>query len=153
MYVSAANNDYVGVTGTSSARPCRVHGFLAPSGGVAKLRFGAFGGSISGLVQPWAGTLDLYSLQIRASAFEGESVSVTELLADSLALTGSATLDGLRAGQGCDQLLCNDVNCTDVFTLGRHFLRSAHSHRHRRRSHAVVHRRRVRQLAEHHRGG
>ena len=35
--------------------------------------------------------------------------------------------------------------------LGRHFLRSAHSHRHHRRSHALVHRRRVRQLAEHHR--
>ena len=40
--------------------------------------------------------------------------------ADSLALTGSATLDGLTAqgNVGCDQLLCNDVNCTDVFTTG-----------------------------------
>ena len=49
-----------------------------------------------------------------------ESVSVTDLLADSLALTGSATLDGLTAqgNVGCDQLLCNDVNCTDVFTTG-----------------------------------
>ena len=67
-----------------------------------------------------AGTLDLYSTQIRASAFKGESVSVTDLLADSLALTGSATLDGLTAqgNVGCDQLLCNDVNCTDVFTTG-----------------------------------
>ena len=62
--------------------------------GVAKLHFGAFGGSIPGLVQQSAGTLDLHSLQIRASAFEGESVSVTDLLANSLALTGSATLDG-----------------------------------------------------------
>ena len=55
-------------------------------------------------------------MQIRASAFEGESVSVTALLA----LTGSATLDGLTAqgNVGCDQLLCNDVNCTDVFTTG-----------------------------------
>ena len=81
---------------------------------------GAFGGSIPGLVQQSAGTLDLYSMQIRASAFEGESVSVTDLLADSLALTGSATLDGLTAqgNVGCDQLLCNDVNCTDVFTTG-----------------------------------
>ena len=35
--------------------------------------------------------------------------------------------------------------------LGRSLLRSAHSHRHRRRSHAVVHRGRVRQLTEHHR--
>ena len=59
-------------------------------------------------------------MQIRASAFEGESVLVTDLLADSLALTGSATLDGLTAqgNVGCDQLLRNDVNCTDVFTTG-----------------------------------
>ena len=58
-------------------------------------------------------------MQIRASAFEGESV-VTDLLANSLALTGSATLDGLTAqgNVGCDQLLRNDVNCTDVSTTG-----------------------------------
>ena len=45
---------------------------------------------------------------------------VTDLLADSLALTGSATLDRLTAqgNVGCDQLLCNDVGCTDVFTTG-----------------------------------
>ena len=67
-----------------------------------------------------SGTLDLYSMQIRASAFEGESVLVTDLLADSLALTGLATLDRLTAqgNVGCDQLLCNDVNCTNVFTTG-----------------------------------
>ena len=126
MYVSAADNDYAGVTGTflgtasqgvwSTARL----DFLVPPGGIAKLHFGAFGGSIPGLVQQSTGTLDLYSMQIRASAFEGELVSVTDLLADSLALTGSATLDGLTAqgNVGCDQLLCNDVNCTDVFTTG-----------------------------------
>ena len=126
MYVSAADNDYAGVTGTflgtasqgvwSTARL----DFSVPLGGIAKLHFGAFSGSIAGLVQQSAGTLDLYSMQIRASAFEGESVSVTDLLADSLALTGSATLDGLTAqgNVGCDQLLCNDVNCTDVFTTG-----------------------------------
>ena len=68
-----------------------------PPGGIAKLHFGAFGGSIPGLVQQSAGTLDLYSMQIRASAFKGDSVSVTDLLADLLALTGSATLDGLTA--------------------------------------------------------
>ena len=52
-------------------------------------------------------------MQIRASAFEGELVSVTDL-------SGSATLDGLTAqgNVGCNQLLCNDVNCTDVFTTG-----------------------------------
>ena len=70
-------------------------------------------------MQQSAGTLDLYSMQIRASAFEGESVSVTDLLADSLTLTASAT-DALtvQGNVGCDQLLCNDVNCTDVFTTG-----------------------------------
>ena len=123
MYVSAADNDYVGVTGTFLGTPsqgvwstARLD-FLVPPGGIAKLHFGAFG---PGLVQQSAGTLDLYSMQIRASAFEGESVSVTDLLADSLALTGSATLDGLTAqgNVGCDQLLRNDVNCTDVFTTG-----------------------------------
>ena len=160
VYVSAADNDYVGVTGTflgsqgvwSTARL----DFSVPPGGIAKLHFGAFGGSIPGLVQQSAGTLDLYSMQIRASAFEGESVSVTDLLADSLALTGSATLDGLTAqgNIGCDQLLCNDVNCTDVFTTGvDHFLRCAHSHRHRRWGRAVVHGGCVRQLAEHQRRG
>ena len=126
MYVSAADNDYVGVTGTFLGTPsqgvwstARLD-FSVPLGGIAKLHFGAFGGSIPGLVQQSAGTLDLYSMQIRATAFEGESVSVTDLLADSLALTGSATLDGLTAqgNVGCDQLLCNDVNCTDVFTTG-----------------------------------
>ena len=126
MYVSAADNDYVGVTGTFLGTPsqgvwstARLD-FSVPPGGIAKLHFGAFGGSIPGLVQQSAGTLDLYSTQIRASAFEGESVSVTDLLADLLALTGSATLDGLTAqgNVGCDQLLCNDVNCTDVFTTG-----------------------------------
>ena len=103
MYVSAADNDYVGVTGTFLGTAlqgvwstARLH-FSVPPGGIVKLHFGAFGGSIPGLVQQSAGTLDLYSMQIRASAFEGESVSVTDLLADSLALTGSATLDGLTA--------------------------------------------------------
>ena len=39
---------------------------------------------------------------------------MTDLLADLLALTGLATLDGLTAqgDVGCDQLLCNDVSCT-----------------------------------------
>ena len=78
MYVSAADNDYVGVTGTflgtasqgvwSTARLY----FSLPPGSIAKLHFGAFGGSIPGLAQQSAGTLDLYSMQIRASAFEGD---------------------------------------------------------------------------------
>ena len=103
MYVSAADNDYVvGVTGTFLGTA------LQGVWSTARLDFSvAFGGSISGLVQQSAGTLDLYSMQIRASAFEGDS--------------------GL--------------------------LRSAYSHRHRRRGRAVVHRGCVRQLAEHQRGG
>ena len=109
MYVSAADNDYVGVTDTFLGTPsqgvwstARLD-FSVPPGGIAKLHFGAFGGSIPG-----------YSMQIRASAFEGVSNGPAE---DSLALTGSATLDG-QGNVGCDQLLCNDVNCTDVFTTG-----------------------------------
>ena len=158
MYVSAADNDYVGVTGTFLGTPsqgvwstARLD-FSVPPGGIAKLHFGAFGGSIPGLVQQSAGTLDLYSMQIRASAFEGESVSVTDLLADSLALTGLATLDGLTAqgNVGCDQLLCKRVH-HGRGRLGRSLLRCPHSHRHRRRGRAVVHGGRVRQLAEHQR--
>ena len=124
MYVSAADNDYVGVTGaflgTASQSGARRAWTSRCRRAESRSCFGAFGGSIPGLAQQSAGTLDLYSMQIRASAFEGDSVSVTDLLADSLALTGSATLDGLTAqgNVGCDQLLCNDVNCTDVFTTG-----------------------------------
>ena len=78
-------------------------------------------------------------MHIRANAFEGESVSVTDLLADSLALTGSATLDGLTAqgNVGCDQLLRNRELHRRVhhgrgrlgrslLRLGRSLLRSAH---------------------------
>ena len=102
-------------------------------------------------MQQSAGTLDLCGVQIRASALEGESVSVTDLLADSLALTGSATLDGLTAqgNVGCDQLLCNDVNCTDVFTTGVD-ASGAVSCAALTAAGTVVHRHRVRQLAEHH---
>ena len=144
MYVSAADNDYVGVTGTFLGTAAQgvwsTAGldFSAPPGGVAKLHFGA-------------------SMQIRASAFEGESVSVTDLLADLLALTGSARTDrtgqrGLRPAAAQRRELHGRVH-HGRGRLGRSLLRSAHSHRHRRRSHAVVHRRRVGQLAEHHRGG
>ena len=122
MYVSAADNDYAGVTGTFLAG-CLEHGapgLLGAAGRNCEAALWSFRRVYPRLAQQSAGTLDLYSMQIRASAFEGESVSVTDLLADSLALTGSATLDGLTAqgNVGCDQLMCNDVNCTDVFTTG-----------------------------------
>ena len=120
MYVSAADNDYVGVTGTFLGTPAQGVwstarlDFSVPPGGCTSE-------PSAGLSPGWCSSRRArYSMQIRATAFEGESVSVTDLLADSLALTGSATLDGLTAqgNVGCDQLLCNDVNCTDVFTTG-----------------------------------
>ena len=77
MYVSATDNDYVGVTG--------ILGGAAGRSRQAALR--SLRRVHPRLVQQSAGTLDLYSMQIRASAFEGDSVSVTDLLADSLALT------------------------------------------------------------------
>ena len=111
MYVSAADNDNAGVTGTflgtasqgvwSTARL----DFSVPPGGVAKLHFGAFGGSIPGLVQQSAGTLDLY---MRPAAVQRRELH-----------------GRVHDGHG---------------RLGRSLLRCAHSHRHRRRSHAVVHR-------------
>ena len=85
---------------------------LVPPGGIAKLHFGAFGGSIPGLVQQSAGTTACRS---------------------GPALTGSATLDGLTAqgNVGCDQLLCNDVNCTDVFTTDVDALGAVSEHQRR----------------------
>ena len=140
MYVSAADNDYVGVTGTflgtqgvwSTARL----DFSVPVGGITKLHFWSLRRLHSRAGAAVGGTLDLYSMQIRASAFEGDSVSVTDLLADSLALTGLATLDGLTAqgNVGCDQLQRRKLHGR----LGRHFLCSAHSHRRRRRGRANV---------------
>ena len=66
----------------------------------------------------------------------------------------SATLDGLTAqgNVGCDQLLCNDANCTDVFTTavdasGAISCAALTATGNCRRSHAVG------QLAEHHGGG
>ena len=88
------------------------HGAPGLFGAAGRSREAALRGSIPGWCSSWRARW--------TSAFEGESVSVTDLLADSLALTGSATLDGLTAqgNVGCDQLLRNDVNCTDVFTTG-----------------------------------
>ena len=59
MYVSAADNDYVGVTSTFLGTASQGGAPGVPPGGLAKLHFGAFGGSIPGLVQQTAGTLDL----------------------------------------------------------------------------------------------
>ena len=83
MYVSAADNDYVGVTGTflgtasqgvwSTAR--LEHGASGLLGAVGRNREAALRSlrPIPGLAQQSAGTLDLYSMQIRAGAFKGES--------------------------------------------------------------------------------
>ena len=162
MYVSAADNDYVGVTGTFLGTPlqgvwstARLD-FSVPLGGIAKLHFGAFGGSIPGLVQQSAGTLDLYSMQIRASAFEGESVSAGGLAGPhGLGHAGRAHRAGqrgLRPAAVQRRELHRRVH-HGRGRLGHSLLRRAHSHRHRRRGRAVVHRGRVRQLAEHQRRG
>ena len=109
MYVSAADNNYVGVTGTFLGTPsqgvwstARLD-FSVPPGGVTKLHFGAFGGSIPGLVQQSAGTLDLY---IRAGLRDGCWRTRWPLRARPRTAQGNVG----------DQLLRNDVNCTDVFT-------------------------------------
>ena len=84
--------------------------FSAPPGGVAKLHFGAFGGSISGSRRArWT-----------CAACRSGPAPSTDLLSDSLALTGLATLDGLTAqgNVGCDELLCNDTNCTSAGVSG-----------------------------------
>ena len=88
--VRAADNDYVGVTGTFLGTAAQ--GVWSTARLTSRCRRAESrsctsepSGSIPGLVQQSAGTLDLYSMHIRASAFEGE---------------------------------CNDVNCTDVFTTG-----------------------------------
>ena len=86
MYVSAADNDYAGVTGTflgtasqgvwSTARL----DFSVPLGGIAKLHFGAFGGSIPGLAQQSAGTfLHFFAMRhcLAAASGPGRSVSLT----------------------------------------------------------------------------
>ena len=54
---------------------CLEHGAPGLLGAAGRSHKAALRSSIPGLVQQSAGTLDLYSMQIRASAFEGESVS------------------------------------------------------------------------------
>ena len=104
MYVSAADN-YVGVTGT----------FLGtPSQGVWTSRcrgFGAFGGSpgwCSSRRARWTCT----------ACRSGPAPSRESLSCWRAGPHGLGALHGLTAqgNVGCDQLLCNDVNCTDVFT-------------------------------------
>ena len=106
MYVSAADNDYVGVTGTFLGTPLQgvwstaCLDFSAPPGGIAKLHFGAFGGSIPGWRSSRRARWTCTACR-SGPAPSRESVSVTDLLTDSLALTHSATLDGLTATSCC----------------------------------------------------
>ena len=151
----------MGVTGTFLGTPsqgvwstARLD-FSAPPGGIAKLHFGAFGGSIPGLVQQSAGTLDLYSMQIRASAFEGDFF-FSDGPAGGLAGphgTGSPRRATWAATAAVQRRELHRRVHHGRGRLGRHFLRCAHGHRHRRRGRAVVHGGRVRQLAEHQRRG
>ena len=67
----------MGVTGTFLGTPSQgvwstaCLDFSVPPCGIAKLHFGAFGGSIPGLVQQSAGTLELYSMQHERCAGNG----------------------------------------------------------------------------------
>ena len=124
MYVSAAD-----VTGTFLGTPSQAVwtarlDFLVPPGGIAKLHFGAFGGSISGLVQQSA--LDLYSMQIRASAFEGDLVPTRwPLRARPLWTDSLRRARGLRPAAQRRELHGRVHNGRG--RLGRSLLRSAHS--------------------------
>ena len=143
MYVSAADNDYVGVTGflaTPSHREAALRSFrrLDP-------RAGAAVGGHAGPVQHADQGLGLRG-----------RVGLRDGPAGGLAGPHGLGHAGLTAqgNLGCDQLLQRRELHGRVHDgrghLGRSLLRCAHSHRHRRRSHAAVHRGRVRQLAEHH---
>ena len=120
MYVSAADNDYVGVTGTflgtasqsvwSTARL----DFLVRNAALRSLRrlyprAGAAVGGHAGPVQ---------------HADQGQRLRGRVCLKRTCWRTRwpsrARPLDGLTAqgNVGCDQLLRNDVNCMDVFTTG-----------------------------------
>ena len=154
MYVSAADNDYAGVTGTFLGTPsqgvwstARLD-FSVPLGGIAKLHFGAFGGSIPGLCSSRrAGPVQ--------HADQGQRLRGRVCLSNGLA-GGLAGPHGLghagrahRAGQR--GLRPAAVQRRELHRrvhhgrgrLGHSLLRRAHSHRHRRRGRAVVHRGRV----------
>ena len=163
MYVSAADNDYVGVTGT----------FLGtPSQGVwstARLDVSAGGRE--------AALRSLRRLDPRAGAAVGGHAGPVQHADQGLGLRGRVGLrDGPAGGlagphglghagrahrAGQRGLRPAAVQRRELHRrvhhgrgrLGRSLLRSAHSHRHRRRGRAVVHGGRVRQLAEHQRRG
>ena len=132
MYVSAADNDYVGVTGTflgaasqgvwSTARL----DFSVPPGGIAKLEFGDFGGSIPGLVQ---------GQRLRGRVCLGNGPAGGLAGPHGLGHAGRAHRAGqrgLRPAAAQRRELHGRVH-HGRGRLGRSLLRSAHSHRHRRR--------------------
>ena len=114
MYVSAADNDYVGVT-LSSARPRRECG--ARRAWTSRCRQAALrslrrvhpraGAAVGGHAGPVQHADQGQRLRGRVCLGNGPAGGLA-------GPHGSATLDGLTAqgNVGCDQLLCNDVNCT-----------------------------------------
>ena len=113
MYVSAADNNYVGVTGTflgTAAQGVGTHGLLGAPGPRSCTSTPSVG-----RFQVWPSSRPRWtSTACRSGPCPSRaSLSVTDL-ADLLALTGSTA----QGNVGCDQLLRNDVNCTDVFTTG-----------------------------------
>ena len=162
MYVSAADNDYVGVTGT----------FLG-----TRLEHGAPGLLGAAGRNREAALRSLWRLHPRAGAAVGGHAGPVQHADQGQRLRGRVCLsDGPAGGlagphglghagrahrAGQRGLRPAAVQRRELHRrvhhgrgrLGRHFLRCAHSHRHRRRGRAVVHGGRVRQLAEHQRRG
>ena len=127
MYVSAADNDYVGVTGTFLGTPsqgvwstARLD-FSVPPGGVAKLHFGAFGGSIPGLVQA-SGAATAASFAA-AGAVTGATLTVSgaastgPLDCESLDCTFTATSGGVSTGS----VVCGDATSSGTVSAPQLF--------------------------------
>ena len=150
MYVSAADNDYVGVTGTFLGTPsqgvwstARLD-FSAPPGGSAAV------GGHAGPVQHADQGLGLRG---RVGLRDGPAGGLAG--PHGLGHAGRAHRAGqrgLRPAAVQRRELHRRVH-HGRGRLGRSLLRCAHSHRRRRRGRAVVHGGRVRQLAEHQRRG
>ena len=160
MYVSAADNDYVGVTGTFLGTPSQ--------GVTARLDFSDAGRSHKAALR------SLRRVYPRAGAAVGGHAGPVQHADQGQRLRGRVCLSNGPAGglagphglghagrahrAGQRGLRPAAVQRRELHRrvhhgrgrLGHSLLRRAHRHRHRRRSHAVVHRRRVRQLAEHH---
>ena len=152
MYVSAADNDYVGVTGTFLGTPSQGVWSTAPGllGAAGRNREAAAVGGHAGPAQHADQGLGLRG---RVGLRDGPAGGLAG--PHGLGHAGRAHRAGqrgLRPAAVQRRELHRRVH-HGRGRLGRSLLRSAHSHRHRRRGHADVHGGGVRQLAEHQRRG